>query len=200
MNSSAQAQTKGLHMVRSRRMLVSLVLAGLMVVMASVVVAAPGGNGKGNGKDAQNKARLTWSTARLEQTLEAGTSAIVEVSLTSSAELKSVSLRVPGGLGRIITKIEPSTFDLEAGKAKTVRFTLSMPAEGAHSQGGVVQAIVGRRNMPQSLKVLVKVPGDADASDDAGNAGKTKDDKRNNGKGQGNANGKHKSTGAAAGK
>ncbi len=177
-------------MVRSGRVLVAWLLAGLMVLSVSVAVAAPGANGKA----ARNKARLRWSVTRVEQTLAPGQSTTITVDLVSSASLENVRLRIPGRLGRVASVKPSGRFNLTAGKAVQVTLTLASPANAARSQGGVVQVIAGRRNVPQSLKVLIKVPGDTggDQGDATAKKNKSKAGKGNDRQGQGNAKAKGK--------
>jgi uncharacterized membrane protein len=138
-------------------------IAAVLALSAGAVAAKPGAPG---GKDKAVKARITWSVARVEQTLVAGQTATVDVTLTSSADVSNATLRIPGGLGRVVS-VSPATFSLKAGVAQAVRLTIAMPAEGAHSQGGVIQVRSGKRNLPQSLKVNVTVPGDEDEDEES---------------------------------
>jgi uncharacterized membrane protein len=87
--------------------------------------------------------------------------------LTSSTDLTDLTLHVPAGLGRVV-KVEPATIaSLKAGVATPVRLTISMPATGAHSQGGVVQMRAGQRNVPSALQVKLTVPGATDDAEDS---------------------------------
>jgi hypothetical protein len=129
----------------------------LLLLTSAVAAAQSGGHGKGPIKNKPQRARITWSQPRIVQSVAPGQTVTVDVSLTSSADIATVTLRVPGGLGRVL-KVEPASFSLKAGVATPVKLTVTMPANGAHSQGGVVQVRAGR-NIPASLKVLVQVPG-----------------------------------------
>lgn len=171
-------------MVRARRLWVSLLLAALMAVMVSAVGAAPGQQGKGKGP--KEKARMTWSVKRVEQSLAAGATGNATVSLTSNIDVANVTLRIPGGLGRI-TKVTPAgPFNLKANTPVNVTLTMTVPATAVESQGGVVQVLASGRNMPDSLKVHVRLPGDVD--DDANDDNtKEKEDKTG-----GHGNGKNK--------
>lgn len=164
-------------MSRYRTIIISLALVGaLLLTVGAVAAGGGGGNGKGHNKprvgavapkggggngQAQNKpqqARMTWSAARVEQTVAPGQTVVVNVTLTSSADVTNVALRVPGGLGRVL-KVEPSSFaSLKAGVATPVKLTIAMPALGAHSQAGVIQVRVGPRNVPAALNVKLTVP------------------------------------------
>lgn len=184
-------------MVRSRRLLLSLLLAALMAVTAGVVGAAPGPQGKGKANGSKEKARMTWSVKRVEKILNAGESGSAIVTLTSNVDVANVSLRLPGGLGRITKAIpaevgQGSTFNLKANTPINVTLTFAVPADAVGSQGGVVQVLVGGRNMPESLKVLVRRPGDV--NDDVNNEQrKEKENKAGGqGNGQGQGNGKNK--------
>ena len=170
-------------MVRSRRLWVSLLLAALMAVMASAVGAAPGQQGKGKGP--KEKARMSWSVKRVEQSLAAGATGNATVTLTSNIDVANVMLRIPGGLGRI-TKVTPAgPFNLKANTPVTVMLTMTMPANAVESQGGVVQVRVGGRNMPDSLKVHVQLPGDVDDDAHDGNNKGQEDKAGGNGKNKG---------------
>jgi hypothetical protein len=151
-------------MSRYRSLIISLALVGLLMLTVSAAAAAKGGGGSGKGhpKDKGQHARLTWSVGRVEQTVAPGQTVEVEVTLTSSADLSNVTLRVPGGLGRVL-RVEPASFaTLKAGVATPVKLTIAMPSDGAHSQGGVVQVRAGRRNVPAALKVKLTIPSSAD--------------------------------------
>jgi hypothetical protein len=151
-------------MSRSRTMLVALALAVLALLTAGGA-AAKEGHGQGQRPDKPQRARITWSTPRVVQAVAPGQTVQVDVTLTSSADLANVTLRVPEGLGRVLT-VEPASFaSLKAGVATPVRLTIAMPATGAHSQGGVVQVRAGQRTMPAGLKVKLAIPGAADEGD-----------------------------------
>lgn len=120
-----------------------------------------------------DRPRLTWSVPRVVQTLQPGETRTLQVTLTSDVALQGVRLRVAGGLGRVV-QVSPATFDLEAGAPKSITLTLTLPADHAGSRAGVIQARVGQRNVPQSLKVVVQAPG-KDSSNDRG--GKPKGDR-----------------------
>jgi len=157
-------------MSRSRTIIASLILVSLLLLTVGSA-AAKGGGAPGHPKGKAPRARITWSTIRVAQTINPGQTVEVNVTLTSSVDLADVSLRVPTGLGRVL-KAEPAHFDsLKAGVATPVKLTISMPAQGAHSQGGVVQVRAGNRNVPAALKVKLTVPaahGDDGDTDDNG--------------------------------
>jgi hypothetical protein len=147
-------------MSRYRTIFGSLLLIGLLLFTVGAAAAkGGGGGGKDHPKGKPAQARITWSVGRVEQTLSPGQTVEVNVTLTSSADLTNVTLRVPGGLGRVL-KVEPSSFaSLKAGVATAVKLTISAPSQGVHSQGGVVQVRAGKRNVPAALKVKLSVPG-----------------------------------------
>jgi hypothetical protein len=150
--------------MRRARLLLTLLMVALCLSVAGVAAAQPAGPGNGNGGNGGNgggkppKARITWSEPRVAQTLAAGQTATVKVTLTSSADLANVALQTRGGLGRILS-VSPASFSLTAGQAKEVTLTITMPADRAQCQGGVVQVRAGNRVVPANLKVKVTVPG-----------------------------------------
>ncbi len=188
---------KGAFMVQSRRMLVSLLLAALLAITASVVGAAPGPQAKSKATGPKAKARMTWSFKRVEQLLNAGESGTATVTLTSNVDVANVSLRVPGGLGRIIKVsaagvAQGSTFKLKANTPITVTLVFTVPAKAVESQAGVVQVLVGGRNTPASLKVFVKLTGTADADANAEQSKQPENKAGGQGNGRGKGNGKNK--------
>jgi hypothetical protein len=153
-------------MSRYRSILIPLLLVTLLILSVGAASAKGGGGGDGHPKAKPAKARITWSQARVVQTVTPGQTRIVEVTLTSSVDLTNVTLRVPEGLDRVM-KVEPASFtSLKAGVATAVKLTISMPSQNAHSQGGVVQVRAGKRVIPASLKVKLTVPNPVDAAED----------------------------------
>ncbi len=153
-------------MSRYRSLIVPLVLVMLLILTVGTAAAKDEGGGKGQPKAKLPKARITWSQPRVIQTVTPGQTSVVEVTLTSSADVANVTLRVSGGLGQVM-KIEPASFtSLKAGVATPVELTISMPAQNAHSQGGVVQVQAGKRVIPASLKVKLTIPVPADVGKD----------------------------------
>jgi uncharacterized membrane protein len=143
------------------RILSTLALLVLILATAGVAAAKPGGPGNGNGGARPPKARITWSVARVEQSVAPGATAQMQVTLTSSADLSNVTLTMPGGIGKVL-KVEPSSFaSLKAGAPAAVTLTFTTPAEGAQCRGGVVQVRADGKSVPASLKVKLKVPGAA---------------------------------------
>lgn len=151
-------------MARFRIIVSSFLLVGLLVLSVGVA-AAQSEPGTYSSKAKPAKARLTWSVDRVEQTLGAGQTATIDVTLTSSVDVPNAAFRVPGGLGRIVS-VSPATLNLKAGVAQSVRLTIKLPTEGAHSQSGVVQVRSGKRNLSQALRVNIRVPGTQDEGDD----------------------------------
>jgi hypothetical protein len=148
-----------------RTVLASLLLVGSILLSGSGAAAKEGGPGKGSGKPP--KARITWSTPRLEQTISPGQTVETTVTLTSSADLTDVRLLVPAGLRRIVT-VEPATIaSLKAGVATSVKLTMTMPASGVHTQGGVIQVFAGQRAVPSVLTVKLVAPRAANNGDTA---------------------------------
>lgn len=139
------------------RLIIPLVLAILVLSSAGAATAQKRPpNAKGP------KARITWSVERVDQNVSPGQVVQLDVTVTSSADLTNVTLRAPGGLGRVL-EIAPTTITtLKAGVAAPVRLTIELPAEGAHSQGGVVQLRAGKRLVPSVLSVKLTVPGSED--------------------------------------
>ena len=153
-------------MSRYRPVVIPLILIALLILSVGAASAKGGGGGKGPPKAKPAKARITWSQPRVLQSVAPGQTSLVEVTLTSSADLTNVALQAPGGLGRVV-KVEPASFtSLKAGVATPVKLTISMPAQNAHSQAGVVQVRAGKRVVPASLKVELTVPAPADAAQD----------------------------------
>jgi uncharacterized membrane protein len=151
-------------MSRYRAVVVPLVLVTLLILTVGAAAAKGGGGGQAKAKPA--KARITWSQAHLVQTIASGQTTVVQVTLTSSSDLANVTLRVPGGLGRIV-KVEPASFtSLKAGVATPIKLTISMPSQNAHSQAGVVQVRAGKRAIPTPLKLKLTVPAPANAAED----------------------------------
>lgn len=150
-------------MFRSRRISFTLVLVALLALSLGQAAAAPKPQNKGK----PAKTRMSWSVRRLVQPLVPGQSATATVELTSSMDLSNVTLRVPGGLGRIVT-LTPAAgeaFDLKANTPKQITLQFAMPADSVGAQGGVVQVRVGHRNMPAALHVFAGTPSAAEAEE-----------------------------------
>jgi hypothetical protein len=149
-------------MSHHRSHIAALVLIALLFCTLGTA-AAKGGNGHPKAKP---KARITWSQPRVVQGVTPGQTSVVELTLTSSADLGDVTLRIPGGLGNVV-RLEPAAFArLKAGVPAKVRLTIAMPAQNAHSQAGIVQVRSGKRAIPASLKVKLTVPGPSGVDED----------------------------------
>jgi hypothetical protein len=148
----------------ARTLLATLVVVGSLFLTSGGAAAKEGGPGRGPGK--QQKPHLTWSTPRLEQTVSPGQTVEVSVTLTSSADLTNLTFQVSGGLREMLTVEPTSTTSLKAGVATPVKLIITMPATGAHNQGGVIQVRAGQRNLPSAFKVKLTVPGTAEESED----------------------------------
>jgi len=154
-------------MSTARTIFIALLLAASLLLTSGGAAAKGHDPNRGSGKP--QKAHLTWSMPRIEQSLSPGHTVEISVTLTSSTDLANLTLQPSGGLREVLT-VEPATIaSLKAGVTTPVKLTITMPAAGAHSQGGVIQVLAGQRHLPSKLKVKLTVPG---ASDDAeGNDG-----------------------------
>jgi hypothetical protein len=121
-----------------------------------------------------------------------GQSVSVKVNLTSAVDVQNLKLRVSEELGQIVKVSPDAAFNLKANVPVEVTLTMTLPANAATSQGGVVQVRMGERNMAQPLKVKVRVPGDDDDAKEgeAKDKNKDKDQGQNNGQGRGNGKGR----------
>jgi len=102
-------------------------------------------------------AHLTWTPGRITQAVTAGQTRQITATVTSSADIAAAALVIPGGLGRVMKADSATLTTIKAGTPTTVTFTVTMPAIGAHTQGGVVQLRVGHRMLAQPLPVLLTV-------------------------------------------
>jgi hypothetical protein len=142
---------------RFGRLLPLLLVACLLIAGAGA--AAAKGKGKGNGNGAKPpKAHLTWTPARIDQTVSPGQSVSVTATVSSPVDVANLTLAATGGLAKMVT-ITPSSLSLKAGVPATVTIAISAPASGAHSQGGSIKAKLGKRSLPGSLKIKITVPG-----------------------------------------
>lgn len=127
----------------------------LVVLVCSLVLSAGSAVAKGPKKNP----RLTWTPERIVQTVNPGQSVQLSASFTSAVELQNVTLNISGGLGKIV-QISPSSIaSLKAGEVATVTLTVTLPAKAAHTQSGVLKVKAGKKNLPGSLKIQIKVPG-----------------------------------------
>jgi hypothetical protein len=147
--------------MRRLPLLIALVALALSLSVAGTAAAKPGRPGNG---PKPPQAKLTWSLPSVEQQVMPGETVRVPVTLTSSADLANISLIAPGGLGKVL-KVEPAVLtSLTAGVPANVTLVISVPAEGAHCQGGVLQVRAGKKNIPAPLKVKVIISGDTACS------------------------------------
>jgi uncharacterized membrane protein len=136
-------------------LLAILTLLIVSLAAAGTASAKPGGPGGARGV----KARVTWNTAAVEQTVDPGTTTKVKVTFTSNADLSDVKFKLPGGLGKIV-RVEPANFlSVKANQATEVTLTISVPATGARCQGGNLSIRAAGKNVPENLKVRIKVNG-----------------------------------------
>ncbi|MBA3470520.1 MAG: hypothetical protein H0T53_12850 [Herpetosiphonaceae bacterium] len=143
-------------MVRVRRSWMAL----LLVFACLILVAGAGtAQAQGKGKGPKKNPKITWSTARVTQTVNPGQTATVSASFSSSADLQNITLSIPGDLGTIVSVAPASIASLKAGEVATVTLTVTMPSSGAHSQGGVLKITQGKKSLPGSLKIKISVPG-----------------------------------------
>ena len=147
-----------------KRFVNSAVLFGLVLALLSVVFQPVASAEKRDDKG--SKARLTWSTRKVQETLAAGTSKTVTVTFTSSGDLADVQLRVSGGLARFVTVSPGTVASVKANTPVSVQIVMQVPADKAHDQGGVIQVRAGKRNMGKPLQVKIDVPGDDDEDED----------------------------------
>ena len=138
---------------RSARLLPLLLVACLLLAGAGAAA-----KGKGNGSAKKPQARLTWTPARLAQTVSPGQTVSVTADVSSTVDIDNLTLAPTGGLAGMVT-VAPASLSLKAGVSATVTLTISAPSAGAHSQGGSIKAKLGKRSLPGSLKVKITVPG-----------------------------------------
>jgi hypothetical protein len=167
-------------MFRLRSTLLTLLFVGLLAFTTGVQAKQE----DRQNKDKPGKPSITWSKARVVQELAPGQTATATVTLTSSVALNNVSLRVVGGLEGVV-RVSPETLNLAAGTPAQVTLTMSLPADHTGSRAGVVQVRAGERNVPHSLKVKIRVPGDE--SGEKGEGKPAEHPGRGKGKGKGGA-------------
>ena len=102
-------------------------------------------------------ARLTWTPRRITQTVTAGQTVQLTASFVSSANITEAIVIIPGQLGKVLKADSAKLTNITAGTPMTVTFTISMPANGSHSQGGVVLIRAGQRVIAQPLQIRLKV-------------------------------------------
>jgi hypothetical protein len=142
-------------MSQYRRLLITLGVVALLLV--SFGAAAAKGNDKPQSPNPHRPARLTWTPTRLYQAVTAGQTMRITASFVSSADIKEATLIIPGGLGRVLKADPAKLTNITAGTTTTITFTVTVPANGAHTQGGVVLIRAGQRVLAQPLPVLLIV-------------------------------------------
>jgi hypothetical protein len=130
------------------------------VALLLLTVGAAAAKGNDTSKLPQDKgkpARLTWTPRRITQVVTAGQTIQVSATFNSSADIAEATLVIPGGLGKVLKADSAKLTNIKAGTPTTVTFSVTMPATGAHTQGGVVQVRVGQRMFAQPLPILLTV-------------------------------------------
>ncbi len=144
-------------MFRVRRSWMALLLAFACLILVAGASAA-----EAKGPKPKKNPKITWSTARVTQTVSPGQTATVSASFSSSVDLQNLTLAIPGDLANIVSVSPASIASLKAGEVATVTLTVAVPAADAHSQGGVLKITQGKKSLPGSLKIKITVPGSAD--------------------------------------
>jgi len=169
-------------MSRYRHLIITLGVVALLLLTFGA--AAARGNDKpkpphgragqppaGKGKPA----RLTWSPRRITQAVTAGQTVQLSATFSSSADIAEATLVIHGGLGKVLKADIAKLTNIKAGTSTTVTFTVTMPANGAHTQGGVVQVRAGQRMLAHPLPILLTVAkGNGTGQDDAAKPAKIK--------------------------
>lgn len=143
--------------MRRAHFFTALALIVLSLATAGVAAAKPGPGGNRGARPP--RPRVTWSAPRIEQAVAPGATAQVTVTFTSSADLSDITLRAPGGLGKVMTVAPASFASLKAGETATVTLTFAAPAEGARCRAGVLGVRAGGRAIPTVLKVKLTLAG-----------------------------------------
>jgi len=167
-------------MSRYRHLIITLGVVALLLL--SFGAAAAKGNDKPKPPQGSNgtqpvggkgkPGRLTWTPRRITQVVTAGQTVQFTATFSSSANVAEATLVIPGGLGKVLKADTAKLTNIKAGTVTTVTFTVTMPANGAHTQGGVVQVRTGKRMLAEPLPVLLTVAkgndtGNAPTGDDA---------------------------------
>ena len=160
-------------MSRYRRLIITLGVVALLLLTFGA--AAAKGNDKpkpprgGAGQPPAGKgkpARLTWTPGRITQAVTAGQTVQVTAAFSSSVDIAEATLVIPGGLGKVLKADSAKLTNIKAGTLTTLTFTITMPATGAHTQGGVVQVRAGQRMLARPLPVLLTVANGNDTGQD----------------------------------
>lgn len=161
-----------------RRLIITLGVVALVLLSFGAATAKDNHKPKlphGAGHPPAGKGRpahLTWTPARITQAVTAGQTTQLTATFTSSADIAEATLVIPGGLGRVLKADSATLTNIKAGALTTVTFTATMPATGAHTQGGVVQLRVGQRRLAQPLPILLTVANGNDTEQDENDAAK----------------------------
>jgi len=131
----------------------------LLLVCACLILVAGASAAEAKGPKPKKNSKITWSTARVTQTVNPGQTATVSASFSSSVDLQNITLAIPGDLANVVSVSPSAIASLKAGEVATVTLTVAMPAADAHSQGGVLKITQGTKSLPGSLKIKITVPG-----------------------------------------
>jgi len=130
---------------------VSLTLRLFVVVLA---LAGPGSGFQGP----PGRGRISWSVPEVSETVRAGSSKPVRITLLSAQDLSNVTLWVSPSLEQVLS-IKPVRFDtLAAGRNYEVTLTFAARAsEPAGEHGGTMHVKLGEATVPVPLTIAVKV-------------------------------------------
>ena len=134
----------------------------LLLVFACLILGAGASAAEAKGPKPKKNPKITWSTARVTQTVNPGQTATVSASFSSSVDLQNITLAIPGDLAKVVSISPTSIASLKAGEVATVTLTIAMSTVDAQSQGGVLKITQGTKNLPGSLKIKITVPGSPD--------------------------------------
>jgi hypothetical protein len=161
-------------MSRYRHLIITLGVVALLLLSFGAAAAKSNGKPKlphgGAGQPSAGKgkpAHLTWTPRRITQAVTAGQTIQVTATFSSSADIAEAMLVIPGGLGKVLKADTAKLTNIKAGTLTTVTFTVTMPANGAHTQGGVVQVRAGQRVLAQPLPILLTVAKDNSTEDNS---------------------------------
>jgi len=150
-------------MSRYRQLIVTLGVVALLLFSFSAAAAKNNDkpklpHGASHPRSRTGKpALLTWTPGRITQAVSAGQTFQITASFTSSVDIAEAMLVIPGGLGKLMQADSATLTTIKAGTPTMVKFTITMPADGAHPQGGVVQIRARQRMLAQPLPVLLTV-------------------------------------------
>jgi hypothetical protein len=160
-------------MSRYRRLIITLGVLALLLLTFGAAAAKSNDKPKlphgGAGQPSAGKgkpAHLTWTPRRITQAVTAGQTVQVTATFSSSVDIAEATLVIPGGLGKLLKADTAKLTNIKAGTLTTVTFTVTMPANGAHTQGGVVKMRAGQRMLAQPLPILLTVAQDNSTEDE----------------------------------